>query len=457
MKGTNEVTMPRRSARRRALLASLAGAVALVAAACGSTSHSSAPAANSSGGTGSSTSAGSTTAGTIAPPAAVTGTLSGPGVTATTITLGQITTTSGPVPGLFEGANQGLAAWAAYMNAHGGIDGRTIKIVSADDGFNCNTYTNDLKNFAKQVFAMVGTFTLEDTCGKSVLAANPNLIDVQAAALDPTLYSIPNMFTPTPDPPGYQTTPYAYIKSLFPKDITHTASLVGSPAAADGKEEQLTAESIGYKYVYTRLIGPFETNFTSDILRMKNAGVKIVDLGAVAVNDVADFIQQAAQQNFRPDAIISAPAYDAQLLKLVGNASLADNILYAPVPYPLYLGSDRATVPAVNTFLTWLDRTYPGKSANIYSVSAWAAGTLLVDGMRAAGPTIDQASVIKALDGIHTFTAAGLVAPSDPGGRQGTHCVVVAGVRNGHWVRIHPSSGYDCSGVYHSVPLSALK
>lgn len=53
---------------------------------------------------------------------------------------------------------------------------------------------------------------------------------------------------------------------------------------------------------------------------MKNAGVKIVDMGSVAVNNVADFLQQAAQQNFHPDALISAPAYDAQLLELVGNA-----------------------------------------------------------------------------------------------------------------------------------------
>lgn len=453
MKGTYQVTTPRRSARRRAVLTSLAGAVALAATACGSTSHSSAPAGSTSGTSGS---GGSTTAGTIPAPAQVSGALSGPGVTATTITIGQITTTSGPVPGLFQGANDGLDAWAAYMNAHGGIAGRTIKIVRSDDGFNCNTYTNALKSYASQVFAMVGTFTLEDTCGKSVLAANPNLVDVQGTALDPTLYSIPNVFTPTPNPPGFQTTGYAYIKSQFPNDITHTASLVGSPAAANGKEQQLTAESLGYKYVYTRLIGPFETNFTSDILRMKNAGVKIVDLGAVAVNDVADFLQQAAQQNFHPDAVISAPAYDAQLLKLVGDASLADNV-YAPLPYPLYLGSDRATVPAVNTFLTWLDKTHPGTSANIYSVSSWAAGMLLLEGMRSAGSAVTQASVIKALDGVHNFNADGLVAPTDPGAHQGTHCVVVAGVRNGQWVRVHPASGFDCSGVYHSVPLSALK
>src|SRR5581483_2694964 len=139
---------------------------------------------------------------------------------------------------------------------------------------------------------VVGNFTLEDTCGKSVLAANPNLIDVQAATLDPSLYGTPNLFAPSPNPAGFQTTGFQYFKTRFPNDITHTASLVGSPAAANGKEQQLTAESLGYKYVYTRLISPFETNYPRDILPMKSDGVKIVDLGAVSVSNDADFLKQ---------------------------------------------------------------------------------------------------------------------------------------------------------------------
>ncbi len=437
--------------RSRAWLAA-GGAVALLLGACSSTTHSSTP---TTLGSASGTAPGP--AGTLSPPPQVTGTISGPGVTATTITIGQITTTSGPVPGLFQGANDGLDAWVDYINSKGGIAGHTVKVLRTDDGFNCNVYTNTLQQYASQVFAMVGTYTLEDTCGKSVLAANPNLIDLQGAELDPTLYSVPNVFAPSPGPPGFQTTGYAYFKSRFPQDITHTASLVGAPAAANGKEEMLTAESLGYKYVYTRTFGPLETNFTSDILRMKNEGVKIVDLGAAAVSNDISFLQQAAQQNFRPDAVIGATVYDTKLLKLLGNASLANNIAYAALPYPLYLGADRASVPAVNTFLTSLDQAHPGATADIFGVSAWAAGALLLQAMSAAGARVDQASTLQALAGITTFDAQGLIAPSDPGQKIGSHCVVIIGVVNGQFARIHPTTGFDCSGVYHSVPLSRLK
>ena len=437
---------------RRITAASLACVAGLLVGACSSSS-------NSGQGAGpTATTAAAGPGGTIPPPPAVTGTVSGPGVTATTITIGQITTTSGPVPGLFQDSNDGLDAYVDYINANGGIAGRQLKVIHMDDGLDCNTYTQALQHLAPQVFAMVGTFTLEDTCGKQLLKSNPNLIDIEGAMLDPELYSgFPNVFAPAPAPPGYSTTGYKWLKEKFPSDITHTATLIPSPAAANGKQQDLTAESIGYKYVYSRQIGPFETTFTSDILRMKSLGVKMVDLGVVNVGIAADFIQQATQQGFHPDAIFGAAIYDAHLFKLLGNPSLANNLVYAPLSYSLYLGQDRATVPAVNTFLTWLDHAHPGESASIFSVASWGAGMLLTQAMSQAGQQVTQASTIEALTKINRFDSGGLTATYNPGQRIGTHCMVIAGIQNGNWVRLDPKSGFECDGVYHNVPLSALK
>jgi ABC-type branched-subunit amino acid transport system substrate-binding protein len=431
-------------------MACLAGVAGLSLTACSSSKSTSSSTTTASSDTG------GQSLPTIAPPAKVTGTLSGPGVTASTITIGQITTTTGPVPGLFQGANDGLDAWAAWINANGGIAGRQVKIQHVDDGFNCTTYTNAMQQFTTSAFAVVGNLTLEDTCGKKVLAQDPNLLDIQALALDPTLYAVPNVYTASPAPPGAITTGLNYIKSRFPKDITHAAELVGQAAAANGKEEQLTAESVGYRYVYVRDVPDLTTNFTSDILRMKNEGVKIVDMSALAVTSDANFLQQAAQQNFHPDVLYGASAYDAQLFKLLGDASLANGVVWAAVPDALYLGQDRATVPAVNTFLTWLHNARPSASADLFAVEAWSAGQLLVKAMQSAGSSVTQASVASAIKGITNFDADGLIAPTDPGGKKGTHCVVMANVQNGAWKRVEPASGFDCSGVYHNIPLSQI-
>jgi ABC-type branched-subunit amino acid transport system substrate-binding protein len=442
------VKRPRRKASKIAL-ASLAGISLLALAACSSSKASSTAPTSST-----SSPAGSSSGGTLLAPVKVTGTISGPGVTANTITIGDIATVSGPVPGLFQGANDGLDGWAAYINANGGIDGRQVKVIHLDDAFDCSTFKNDLNQLAGEAFAAVGTFSLEDTCGVPVLKAHPNFPYIPAL-MDVALYALPNAYSPQPNPPGSATTTFNYIKGLFPNDITHTGTISSGSETSIGKESQLTAESLGYKYSYIRFFGPTETNFTSDILRMKADGVKIVDLLETDVNIDAEFIQEAAQQNFHPDAIVSVAAYDANFLKLLGNPSLASN-LYGVVYGPLYLGTDRATVPAVNTFDTWMANAKPGTPLNLFEQESWDAATLFLQALHGAGSQITQSSVVSALGNIHSFDAGGLQAPSNPGSKIGTHCVVIAGVRNGQWTRIYPSSGLDCNGTYHNVPLSEV-
>jgi ABC-type branched-subunit amino acid transport system substrate-binding protein len=189
---------------------------------------------------------------------------------------------------------------------------------------------------------------------------------------------------------------------------------------------------------------------------MKSEGVQFVDMTDLADTSDANFLQQAAQQNFHPQVLYGASSYDAQLFKLLGNASLANNVVWAAVPDSLYLGQDRATVPAVNTFLTEMSTAKPNATPDLYAVEGWSAGQLLIKAMQGAGSSITPTSVLASLKNITSFNADGLIAPADPGQKQGTKCVVMANVQNGKWVRVEPSSGFDCSGSYYNVPLSEV-
>ncbi len=380
---------------------------------------------------------------------------SSPGITSSTITIGQIATVTGPVPGLFQGAFNGLDAWAAYVNSTGGIGGRTVKVVQKDDALDCNTYTNDLNSLNSQVFSVVGTFTIEDTCGKAALTADPTFPDIQGYLLDPHLISLPNALTPTPQPPGYFTTGAIWLKQKFPQAIAHSADLYSTLAKLSYEEISQTYKSQGFQYVYTRGTGPLETNFTSDILRMKSLGVRVVTLEAQQVGSIAAFIQQADQQGFHPDAIVAAQAYDSALFKDIGSSDASN--LYMPLGYPLYLGQDRATNPALATFLDWLNRVHPGANVDLYTVEAWAAGQLFAQAMKSLGSNPTRADLINAVQQIHGFTADGLLPSSDPGRKQGSVCVVVAGVKGHSFVRLTPpDKGYECNGSYNNIPLAQL-
>ena len=445
----------------RAKILALGAVGALVMAGCGSSSTTASPTTTATPVASSTapTSPAGSGAGTptTEPLAGGSGNISGPGVTATEIKLGEIATVSGPVPGLFQSSVDAMDAFASYINSQGGIDGRKLVIVHKDDAYDCVTYTNDMKSLATQVFAVVGSFSVEDGCGASVLKANPNFPDIEADIINPELFSSPNAFAAMSQVPGYLNTGYNWVKNKYPTAIAHTAQLYLTSAASSSNGQALVAESVGYKYVYRRGMSPTETNFTSDILRMKADNVQVVDLTSDPLNVAANFEQEAAQQNYHPPVVLSATAYDANFFTLLGgNASAGDNLI-APLFFPMYLGQDSPTNPELATYLTWLGKTVPGKSADLYGTTSWGAGVLFAQAVKAAGSNVTQAGIVQAITNLGTFSADGLLPATNPGKRVGPACQVIVGVNNGKFVRLDPTtSGFECNGTWVNIPLSKL-
>ena len=369
------------------------------------------------------------------------------GISSTTITIGQISTLTGPIPGGGKGALDGLKAYVDYVNANGGVDHRQLKLVQDDDALNCTNDNQMVRSLAQSAFASVGTFALLDSCEQPALTADPTFPDIQAYVLDPALLSLANVTAPSPAPYGYQTTGALWVKDKFPQAIVRSAQLYVSAAQSSANSYAQTYESLGYKYLYRRGLGLTETNFTSDVLRMKNDGVQIVDLGADDEQIVADFLENAAQQNFHPLAIISAVAYDPKLFTSIGAVN-ADN-LYMPLSYPMFLGQDLATNSELATLTTWMHKLHPGETPDLYAVDAWAAGVLFVQALKHAGSNPTRSGLLSALGKITNFTANGLLPAADPGDKQGSTCMVIVGVHGNQFVRLDPPDrGFECNGTY---------
>ena len=379
--------------------------------------------------------------------------MSGRGITDASITIGQIAPVTGPVPGLGQSAFDALTAFAAYVNSEGGINGRTLEVEQVDDALDCATHTNAATGLATDVFAVVGTFTPVDACGASVLAANPDMASIYGDILTPTLFDSPNAFAAMTRPPGYITNGYQFVADNFPDAIT----AVGNLYPAETGEfllAQLTAasESLGFETVYSRGLAFSETNFTSDIIRMREEGVRIVDLSANDVNVVASFVQQAAQAGFVPDIILAPSAYDADFVDLIGESASTDNLV-APLFFPMFLGEDRDTNPALDNYLTWLEDTVPDAEPDYLGVAAWSAGVLFAQAVQAAGESgeVTQAALVDSLADFGAFSAAGMLPETDPGQRIGPDCAAIVGLRDGEWVRLDVTSGYSCEGKYFVV------
>jgi ABC-type branched-subunit amino acid transport system substrate-binding protein len=198
------------------------------------------------------------------------------GITPKTVTVGNVSIISGPVPGLFEGASVGVKAYFDYINSKGGVNGRKLEVNALDDAFSGQQNQTETQGAVNSDFAMVGSFSLFDGYGCKALAADPAVPDV-SVTLDPNAQALPNDFSADPTVLGSSLGPWQYYKKHYPKDMNIGTIVSDTSSAEDQVNGELAAaESIGYKSTYVDDINPLQSNFTTDVINMRSKGVNAV-------------------------------------------------------------------------------------------------------------------------------------------------------------------------------------
>ena len=375
---------------------------------------------------------------------------SGPGVTPSQVTIGNIATVNGPVPGLFAGARYGTEAVAAYINSLGGLCGRKVVVDSADDQFDQATDQNEAASMASKVLAFVGSFSLQDA---GIPAGAPTVPDI-GESLSAARFNSPENFSPQPNPPGYITGPFVYLKSLpqYASATQHMALLVENTpqTAAEGQYLEQALKSVGYHFVFTdTTLQPTDPTFNGDVQKMKAAGVTgvVFEATGTIIGQLANAMYQAGMKIVLGN--YCAAAYDPAYIKNAGPGT-AGTILEQTLA--LYDGEDAATIPMVATLDQWYSRVDPGQVPDLYATYAWMSGLLLAQAVNEAG-SLSRPALKAGLDQITSFTGDGLAAPANPVAKTPPSCWLLIEVKNNHFVRDPAtSSGFKCSpaGFYRA-------
>ena len=268
-----------------------------------------------------------------------------------------------------------------------------------------------------------------------------------SVTLDTGTDALPNDFSVQPLTREETLGPVDYYKKHFPKDMTVGVIVSDVASAKQQIAGQLAAmKSVGYKVAYVEDVNPLQSDFTTSVINMKNAGVNVVDLGGVDWQDAAIFVQNAATQNWHPGLIFTTgPAYADQFISHAGGPAVTNGIQVGQV-YALYLGQDAKTVPAVKQFLTYVKKVNPSWVPDLYTLFGWASADLFVQALKAAGPNPTRGAVIAQLKKITSFTANGIMATSDPPAKTLSPCYLMAVIKNGTYVRELPKgAGFDCN------------
>jgi len=345
-----------------------------------------------------------------------------------------------------------VKAYFAMINSEGGVDGRTLLVDSKDDAFSGQQNTTETRDAINSDFALVGSFSLFDGYGCSALASNTAVPDV-SVTLDPGTNALPNDFSVQPLSGQGSLGTVEYYKKHYPKDMT-VGAIVSDVASAETQmaQEFASMKTEGYKIAYVDDINPLQSDFTTDVINMKNAGVDAVDLGGIDWQDAAIFVQNAATQNWHPGLIFSTgSAYADQFISHAGGPAVTNGIQIGQV-YALYLGQDAKSVPAVQQFDTWVKKVNPSWVPDLYTLFGWASAELFVQALKAAGPHPNRGAVMAQLKKITSFTANGLMGGSDPAAKTVTPCFLMAGIKNGTYVRELPKGrGFDCNAKLYDA------
>ena len=373
--------------KRAAALVGAAAVASLLIAACGNGSSS-----TSSGG------------GTVSP-----GGSSAPGVTATSVNVGLLTSLTGPVAAGFTTVATGFKARIALQNAQGGVDGRKLNVVLGDDQGSttgvlaaAQTLVQQKQVFATGLISVVG------------FAAQPYLsregVPVTGTPLDGPEWSPPNynMF-PTSGSPGPAFPAPATYGGFFKRQAATNVAVVAnnSPSAvAAAKNLAASAKAAGLKATYVNTTIPFTQlgGFGSIVQQMKQESVDGI---FIAMEPTAAFalLETMKQAGMHVKAYLMTLAPPAAVFQNPQAAAAAQG-MWVPshwVPVGLHRSATDAFLAALRTYAH--QSTAPDEN----EYDGWAAASALIKGLQVAGKNPTRASFMTGLRAVTSFTADGLL------------------------------------------------
>ena len=137
-------------------------------------------------------------------------------------------------------------------------------------------------------------------------------------------------------------------------------------------------------------------------LKAKNAEAIVM---AVYPAGAKKIIEAKSEQNWNVRLVSSGPLTDEQYFQSESGAAEGT---FGFCHYPNPAESD---APGIVEYRRLMDQYYPGRPVNRYSLYGYLMGSLIVEGLRRAGPELDRESFIDAMETIKNWDSGGIAPP----------------------------------------------
>jgi ABC-type branched-subunit amino acid transport system substrate-binding protein len=371
---------------------------------------------------------------------------SGPGVTPTSITLGNVSGLTGPVAGTFDPGPQAVQAAFSAVNRFGGVCGRKLILKVEDDGQTASAHTSSIQFLLPKVLAFVGSVSSGDNGGVTDMekagapdigrAANANRSNSQ------NYWSVDGGSTVIKN--GRSFLPPTIPKLLkgagaLPKSMAYLAYDI--PISAKVAENyEVMMKRAGVTTCYKNVSVPPAPGATMGAIvnSMKNNHCG----GVYTVMDQvgnADMLRDMQSQHWRPGAILSTQgAFTTDQVQLAGQDAAQG--LRIPIP-TLPLGADH---PVMQQFEQQLATYQPGRFTNEFGVESWGDAQMFIYALLKAGRNPTRAGLTKALNDIDVWNGGGMFGNYTPRTHGTSPCYLLTVVKGPDFVLEYPKSGFVC-------------
>ena len=330
-----------------------------------------------------------------------------PGVTDDEIVLGMSSPQSGPAAA-WGSVHLGALAWAAHVNAEGGVHGRRIRVVLKDDGYVPGRAVANVTEMKESVFAIVGLL------GTAVLSATRDLA-AEAGVPVVSPFGNPRVFA------GQPRETVARVFVAYP-DYVSEGEFLGAQvaertparkAAVFYQNDDYGKEGLlGFERGFSRAGGavvarvPYELQDREmglHALTLRDSGAEVVVIFSTTTHG-ANLVKEMAKVAYRPTVFASFPLGDYQVMyRLLGE--LWDGVyVNGNIPFLGEPAADRAVALLVKQ-----DESLRGRE--LFALNGAIGMMVAVEGLKRAGRGLTRESYVRALEGLSDFSPEGLGAP----------------------------------------------
>jgi branched-chain amino acid transport system substrate-binding protein len=321
------------------------------------------------------------------------------------ILLGNVGTYSGPVGSSLASGSTGIQVWAAWVNAHGGVGGHSVRVFTADDGGdparNRAVVQDMVEN--KHVVAFIANEVPVTVDASASYLEQKHIPVIGGDAATTPWTSSPVFF-----PGGTTFFPMleATLKMAHDANATKYAILycVEAPAC-NLMSTHLgdTASRYGEQVVYSSRISLTQPDFTAQCLGAQQAGAQAVYLGADASGQER-IAASCARQNYHPLWVTSSQAVTTHM----GQVPALDGMMAASPVFPWMLTAGNPEIDAYNEAI----RQYaPGLEGSGATAIAWSSGELFKKAAAGIGATPTSDAILNGLWAMKNETVGGLTPP----------------------------------------------